>query len=594
LGQICNKNGRQTFIRTPIDELLKFYFKGTKEQKIAAEEIIESVLNEIIDLLPNDLGISLQGSIQRKQTERNAQKTKDAERSMIIGKMKIPISLGWESSIQKIAEEYNSGFAANNEKQTKSALNGLEKALSNPDQSVLKGATEIIGILVNKNPDFVKPIVLNLLNKFGEEKNNIILGNIIDDIDKLKWADVSVIAQIRIKKNERAVELEKQKEARQAEYARLEKIVIKIDGEWQKDTVKLVEQINDFILKKDEKSIGKLINNELKKLVYAKDNNLRHEGQIVFARIAEKYPQFLDNLMNDLVPLYLSEVQQRIIALDLFGWIADLGFADKFFVNKYAEVMHHLNDDWANRKQELENQELQEKMRQIKLDVTQIRINDAWKSNIQKIVRDYNNFIKIQNMNEVMDAVRKIVDIFMKEKNEELQDQATQVLGLIAKQNIELIQPTIDLFLQLIEGKDADKKTRAIKGLGEVTRQRPGWSYFGIEKLVNLSQNDAEEDFRMKALIEINRIAEKDAVMLIEYIPMVTNSLIKDTNKHVRRLAALTLGNVAQAIATTTQEEQQKVITALTDALHDEYVLTRKFADNALASIREALRKVEQ
>ncbi len=112
----------------------------------------------------------------------------------------------------------------------------------------------------------------------------------------------------------------------------------------------------------------------------------------------------------------------------------------------------------------------------IKLDVTQIRIVDSWKSNIQKLVRDYNNAIKLQEMTKVMDVVRKIVDIFMKERNEEQIDQSNQVLGLIAKQNIELISPTIELFLQLLEGKDADKKTRAIKGLGKVTRQRPGWS----------------------------------------------------------------------------------------------------------------------
>ena len=37
------------------------------------------------------------------------------------------------------------------------------------------------------------------------------------------------------------------------------------------------------------------------------------------------------------------------------------------------------------------------------------------------------------------------------------------MLGLIAKQNIELISPTIELFLQLLEGKDADKKTRVLK-----------------------------------------------------------------------------------------------------------------------------------
>ena len=271
----------------------------------------------------------------------------------------------------------------------------------------------------------------------------------------------------------------------------------------------------------------------------------------------------------------------------------DAGLSDSFFKGRYDEVLQNLNNDWANRKQDLENAALMAKGNAIKLDVTQIRIVDSWKSNIQKLVRDYNNAIKLQEMTKVMDVVRKIVDIFMKERNEEQIDQSNQVLGLIAKQNIELISPTIELFLQLLEGKDADKKTRAIKGLGEVTRQRPGWSYSGIEKLVTMSQNDTEEDFRMKASVEINRIAEKEASMLIEYLPNIVACLVKDPNRQVRRIAASTLGNMATIIATLTAEEQQKAIQSLTDALHDEYMLVRKFADNALTAIREAMRKAE-
>ena len=264
--------------------------------------------------------------------------------------------------------------------------------------------------------------------------------------------------------------------------------------------------------------------------------------------------------MEDLVPLYLSEVEQRTIAVDLFGMLFDAGLSDSFFKGRYDEVLQNLNNDWANRKQDLENAALMAKGNAIKLDVTQIRIVDSWKSNIQKLVRDYNNAIKLQEITKVMDVVRKIVDIFMKERNEEQIDQSNQVLGLIAKQNIELISPTIELFLQLLEGKDADKKTRAIKGLGEVTRQRPGWSYSGIEKLVTMSQNDTEEDFRMKASVEINRIAEKEASMLIEYLPNIVACLVKDPNRQVRRIAASTLGNMATIIATLTAEEQQKVI----------------------------------
>jgi ribosomal protein S20 len=352
--------------------------------------------------------------------------------------------------------------------------------------------------------------------------------------------------------------------------------------------------LNQYILKNDEKNILKIINSDLKKFIYAKDNQIRHEGNVIFTRLIEKYPNMADGLIGDLKALYLSEVEQRTIALDLFGMIYDQGLSDSYLRVKIPEVLENLPVDWANRKQEMENSELQKKWDAIKQDVTQLRINESWKSGIQKIARDYNNAIKIKDMKSIMEAVRKVVDIFMRERNEELQDQANQVLGLIAKQNIELIQPTIDLFLQLLEGKDVDKKSRAIKGLGEVTRQRPGWSYFGIEKLIYLAEHDSEEDFRMKAMLEINRIAEKDPVMLIEYIPSITTCLVKDPNKHVRRLAALCLGNLAPAIATIGSDEQQKVISALTDALHDEYMLVRKFADTSLTAIRGAMRKLEE
>ena len=50
---------------------------------------------------------------------------------------------------------------------------------------------------------------------------------------------------------------------------------------------------------------------------------------------------------------------------------------------------------------------------------------------------------------------------------------------------------------------------------------------------------------------------------------------------------------MATIIATLTAEKQQKVIEYLPDALHDEYMLVRKFADNALTAIREAMRKAE-
>ena len=108
----------------------------------------------------------------------------------------------------------------------------------------------------------------------------------------------------------------------------------------------------------------------------------------------------------------------------------DVGLSDSFFKGRYDEVLQNLNNDWANRKQDLEDAALMAKGNAIKLDVTQIRIVDSWKSNIQKLVRDYNNAIKLQEITKVMDVVRKIVDIFMKERNEEQIDQSNQCVRI--------------------------------------------------------------------------------------------------------------------------------------------------------------------
>jgi len=88
-------------------------------------------------------------------------------------------------------------------------------------------------------------------------------------------------------------------------------------------------------------------------------------------------------------------------------------------------------------------------------------------------------------------------------------------------------------------------------------------------------------------MLELSRIGAKDPVMLVEYVPNIIEALASDPNKHVRRLAAFTLGAMAEAIPL----EAKDAIPALTDALHDDYMLVRKFADKALTLIRAAMRK---
>ncbi|HMF31358.1 MAG TPA: HEAT repeat domain-containing protein, partial [Candidatus Lokiarchaeia archaeon] len=152
--------------------------------------------------------------------------------------------------------------------------------------------------------------------------------------------------------------------------------------------------------------------------------------------------------------------------------------------------------------------------------------------------------------------------------------------------NIELIAPTITLLLQWADEKDTNKKFRAIQGLGEVGVARPGWAYQAIEKLFKIVESDENAQGRYKAFTEISRIAKKEMSMVVEYVPSVITAL-KDSDKQIRRLAAWTLGQMAEVIPL----EAKEAIPALTEALHDEYPLVRTFADKALNLIRKAMRE---
>ena len=589
LGLVFSRKYRKPFLPTVKDHILQLYYQGDQKQKTAAGEIIESILDSFVDMLPNDLAAMFQAEAVKKKQNRLAQKAKEMEQSKLINRLKVPVNVGWTEQIKKLVQTYNEGIVTNKEKQLRQFLSGLDKSLGSQDKRIRKNATNVLGILLGKNPDFIQGLVDALLQNFDQPVISEILGTLVDDLAKLGWANANTVVAIRADKKTRELEEQRLREERKIEYDKVKQISITFDADWEKPITNMIEKMNQALMAQDMEGFNKILSKSLKKFIYAEDLAIRKEGQITFANIAQKYPDSLNELMGELSPLFLSEHEQRNIAVDVFGQIFDLGIAEQFFKINHPEVFSQLAEEWANRKQELENLELQTKFDAIKADVTQLRIKDTWPKNIQKICRNYNNGIKTKQMQEVMDAVKNIVDIVMKEKKEEIQEQANQVLGLIAKRNIELIQPTINLFLTLLDGNDRDMKVRAIKGLGEVTRQRPGWAYFGIEKLIHLTQTDPVDDYRMKAMLEIGRIGEKDPVMLIEYVEPIMVTLAKDNNKHVRRLAAWTLGKMADAIPL----EAKHAIPALTDALHDEYVLVRKFADKALSAIRDAIRKAE-
>ena len=130
LSQTLVPQNRQPFIQPAIDDLVKIYFKGNKDTKPAAEEIFESVFKEIIDLVPQDLAGVLQATIGKKQQEQQAKKNLSAEKAVMLGKLKIPSQVAWDQNVQKMAEDYNTALANNNEKGIKATILTLEKLLA--------------------------------------------------------------------------------------------------------------------------------------------------------------------------------------------------------------------------------------------------------------------------------------------------------------------------------------------------------------------------------------------------------------------------------------------------------------------------------
>ena len=194
-----------------------------------------------------------------------------------------------------MAEDYNTALANNNEKGIKATILTLEKLLASNDSHIIKNATEVLGILINRNPEIIKNTVKNLVPRYEDPKVSIILGTIIEDLERMKYADEGVIQEFSICKNYSGCRnRSKTFGEKQAEYDRLEKITIKIDGEWPEKNTKFVEQLNQFLLKQDEKNSVKIINTDLKKFVYAVDPEIRKSGQIHFHPNYREISQFAE------------------------------------------------------------------------------------------------------------------------------------------------------------------------------------------------------------------------------------------------------------------------------------------------------------
>ncbi len=589
LSKMFSKAHRQTFTQSTMNEIQKKYYSNDEDEKRIAEKILMNVLDSASDLMQDSIANELHAKRKKRKKERLESKKEAREKADKIKKVRVPVSVGWHEKVQEIAEMYNEAITSDKkEKLFKKVSKKLMKYLDTKKEKINEHSTEFFSILCSRNPEFAEHLVKNLLKDRDDPDVSLILQNIISDLEKNDWASPEVINGIKTKKKARLQKEKEEMEKLREKHEKIKEISIGIDVNWKKQVKETVKELNEYLIDDDDKKAQKITKEEIKKFLYAKDETVRKQGQEVFVKIAKKYPEFIIPILEDeLVPLYLSDHEERNIAVDTFGRMYDFDLTEYIFKDKFPEVYNTIESEWAERKQEIENLQLQRKIDAIKADVTQLRIKTDWDKKIQKVTRQYNTGIKDKEKQNIIEAIQDIVDMHMNERKEDRQRQATKVLGLIAKKNIELIQPTIQMFLQLIDkSEDKDEKTRAIQGLGEVTKQRPGWAYFGIEKLVEIITKETDNYFRMRSMLELGRIGKKNPTMLIEHLNPILNALRKDPDKNVRRLAAMALGNMAEALPI----EADKVLPALRDALHDEYILVRKFADRALTEIRKNMK----
>ena len=586
LNKIVDRTKRQEFVEPAIEYLLKMLTQGAKDQVEPSKAIFENIIHSMIDILPKDIGTAILEEVNKKQEELRKQKAEEAERIKSIRSKNIKVEIKWTEDVQKVVNEYNDAVRSNSDKLLNGAIFKLEKLLDSKDERTKDHVGEVLKQLIVKNP----PLITGIINKLALNRNDKfairILGSMVEDLKKIAILTDEIISDIE--KNYVAIkeEEEKLKKQREEEYQKLQKLQVAYSGDWEEELLKFVESTNQFLIKEDLKGAKKVFDKNIEKFVFNKDETIRQQGFTFFVNSLEKYPDLGADMLDKLAKLYMSEHELHTIGVDVIGLIYERGLHEKLLKEKYPQIFERIEEEWASRKQELENEALKKKIESIVFDVTTIRIKDNWHKTIQKYTQDYNKFIKEKKMNEVIFIVQKVVDIIIKEKKQDLFNDAVDLLGQIAKQNIELIAPTLMMFIKLLDAKDEALKLRVIRGLGEASVQRPGWAYEGIQSLVKLTQEDKDPEARRAAIFEIHRVAQKEPTMLIEYIGEFINCLSKDGNEQVRRIAASIFAQIAESLP----QEVKEAIPALQDALHDEYKLVRIYADKALNAIRAALK----
>ncbi len=590
---LANKENREPFIDGLVDKLVRNYTEGKKKFKDAYKELILYTLRSIQDLLPVKVRNEFISESNKRRTEKQQEQAEKLKLIQEAQRLNVNVELTWEKPVKELAISYNSSLKITDEKEKAKEQNKIIENVKSfvfiKDPYIKKSAINLFWQIFSKNFILVKDFTQKLLTDYKKPENAIILEENIPLLDKMGVLPKGIKSYLILDKEKRAEEERKQKDKLNKEFERIEKLKVSFSAAWDKRLVELIDNINKSLINEKAKDAEKLILGKMKNYIYAEDKEIAKQALTFLNNVARKYPNIIQKIMTEIFDLYKSEHEDRTIAVDFLGLLKDQDAKVKSVLFKdhgIEEFGNKLKEELDKREKDVQQQQLQTKWDAIKLDITTIVIDLDDDKKLQKICRAYNEAIKKKEKKQVIANVQLIINWFLGEKNEDKLDQIIKVIGKIAKQNIELIAPAIQMLLKMVDGENDDKKFKAIKGLGEVAFQRPGWAYQALDKLVDIISSEKNENARMKALVELGRIGKNNPTMLMEHLDPIINAL-RDPNKHVRRLAAWTIGSMAEAIPL----EAQGALPALREALHDDYFLVRQFADKALKLIRAAMRK---
>ena len=583
---IAQPENREPFIKEVTDKLLKDLQKD-KKKKEAYEEFLINTVKAIEDILPEKYKMKYISIANKRLEERKKEQKRKIQAIKELQSKAVNKNVTWENEIKQLAEKYNDALKTQDKKKLEEVIDSLKDHLFSENKYVMSSAIQMYSQLLQRNYEIVKDFTEKLVRKYKKKPNNLILEENIEILDKKGLLEDSTKNFLIQDKKKREEKERKKREERRKEIERQEKLKVEFSAEWKDILLELIEEINKNFINEQLKEARKLILGTFKDYIYAEDEEVSRQAQLFLNNVGKKYPKIISKIVSEIIELFKSEHERRHIAVDFLGDLIKNPKREQIFgENLNQELIDQIKKENETRQEEIKQEQLKDKWDAIKLDVTTIIIDLEYDKKLQRVCRAYNEAIKAKKKEEVVRHVQTIIGWFVNEKDEERLNQIIEVLGKIAKQNIELIAPAIDMFLKMVESKDEDTKFRAIKGLGEVTVQRPGWAYMGISKLVELSTEDKNETARMKAFLELSRVGKANPTMLMEHKGPIIGAL-NDPNKHVRRLAAYTLGAMAEAIPL----EAKEAIPALREALHDDYFLVRRFADKALKLIRAAMRK---